>query len=148
MRFMKGGELYYHLAEAHKFTEERARFYTAQLALGLGHLHSKNFVYRDLKLENILMDEDGNVYVSDFGMAKQLKRGEKTYTFCGTPEYLSPEVLLEKGCNLSTDWWSLGVLCYEMMYGWPPFYNENQQIMFKLIVEGKLKFPDTPPVSK
>jgi len=99
MQFMKGGELFQHLRVSRKFEEKRAKFYSAQLALGLGHLHSKDIVYRDLKLENILMDELGNVYVSDFGMSKQIKSDELAMTFCGTPEYLSPEVILGQGCD-------------------------------------------------
>lgn len=124
MQFMKGGELFQHLRISRRFEEKRARFYSAQLALGLGHLHSKNIVYRDLKLENILMDDVGNVYVSDFGMAKMIKQNELAMTFCGTPEYLSPEVILGHGCDQTTDWWSLGILTYEMMFGLPPFYNK------------------------
>ena len=83
-----------------------------QIALGLGHLHDKDFIYRDLKLENVLMDEAGNVCLTDFGMAKIVKDGEMAQTFCGTPEYLAPEVLVGRGYNKSADWWSLGILTY------------------------------------
>lgn len=93
-----------------KFEEKRARFYVCQLALGLGHLHSKNIIYRDLKLENILMDELGNVYLTDFGMAKILKGNDLAMTFCGTPEYLCPELIRGEGCDRTADWWSLGIL--------------------------------------
>jgi serum/glucocorticoid-regulated kinase 2 len=95
-----------------RFEEKRAKFYAAQLSMGIGHLHSKNIIYRDLKLENVLMDDFGNVYVSDFGMAKMVKSNELAMTFCGTPEYLSPEVILGHGCDHTTDWWSLGILTY------------------------------------
>lgn len=122
---MKGGELFQHLRMARKFDEKRAKFYVAELLLGLGHLHSKDIVYRDLKLENILMDDVGNVYLTDFGMAKIVRKNELAMTFCGTPEYLCPEVILGYGCDRTADWWSLGILTYEMMYGLPPFYNKN-----------------------
>ena len=90
------------------------------------------------------MDDLGNVYLTDFGMAKIVRKNELAMTFCGTPEYLSPEVILGYGCDRTADWWSLGILTYEMMYGLPPFYNKNQTIMFKLIKEGELRFPDRP----
>jgi len=103
-----------------KFEEKRAKFYTSELILGLGHLHSKDIIYRDLKLENILMDDLGNVFLTDFGtssihnlgMAKIVRKNELAMTFCGTPEYLSPEVILGYGCDRTADWWSLGILTY------------------------------------
>jgi serum/glucocorticoid-regulated kinase 2 len=105
---------------ARKFEEKRAKFYTAELILALGHLHTKDIIYRDLKLENILMDDIGNVYLTDFGnnnhyyihlgMAKIVRKNELAMTFCGTPEYLCPEVILGYGCDLTADWWSLGIL--------------------------------------
>lgn len=93
MQFMRGGELFQHLSNAKKFPEKQAKFYAMQIALGLGHLHSKDFIYRDLKLENVLMDDNGNVSLTDFGMAKIVRDGEIAKTFCGTAEYLAPEVL-------------------------------------------------------
>ena len=118
-----------------------------QIALGLGHLHHKDFIYRDLKLENVLMDELGNVHLTDFGIAKIIRDGETAKTFCGTPEYLAPEVLEGGGYDKSADWWSLGVLTYEMMHGLPPFYNKSQSLMFKLIKEGQLKFSEKVKLS-
>lgn len=106
-----------------------------QIALGLGHLHEKDFIYRDLKLENVLMDENGNVCLTDFGMAKVVREGEVAKTFCGTPEYLAPEVLSGGGYDKLADWWSLGILGYEMIHGLPPFYNKAQSMMFKMIRE-------------
>lgn len=143
MQFMRGGELFQHLSNAKKFSEKQAKFYAMQIALGLGHLHSKDFIYRDLKLENVLMDDNGNVSLTDFGMAKIVRDGEIARTFCGTAEYLAPEVLEGQGYDKTADWWSLGILTYEMMHGLPPFYDsKSQSQMFKLIKEGEVKFPE------
>lgn len=147
MEYMKGGELFFHLKEARKFSEERAKFYGAQIGLGLGHLHEQNIVYRDLKPENIIMDELGNVYLTDFGMAKFLGEGGSTQSFVGTPEYLAPEIISCAGHNTTADWWSFGVLLYEMMVGIPPFYNQNVQLMYELIQHGDLRFPQRNPLS-
>jgi serum/glucocorticoid-regulated kinase 2 len=147
MAFMKGGELFFHLKEAKKFPENQARFYAAQIALGLSHLHEKNIVYRDLKPENVLMDEFGNVHLTDFGMAKLLPPNSTTMSFVGTPEYLAPEIITGRGHGLTADWWSFGILIYEMMVGIPPFYNQNVQLMYELIQHGDLKFPQRNPLS-
>jgi len=148
MHFMRGGELFQHLRNARRFTESRAKFYVAIIAMALGHLHSLGVIYRDLKPENILMDENGFVFLTDFGMAKELKQGEVAMSFCGTPEYLAPEIITGEGHNKEADWWSLGILAYETMYGIPPFYNQNQMIMYDLIRECNLSFPQTPDISK
>lgn len=147
MAFMKGGELFFHLKESRTFAEDRARFYAAQICLALGHLHEQNIVYRDLKPENILMDEEGNVCLTDFGMAKHLDEGAVAQSFCGTPEYLAPEIVAGRGHNKAADWWSYGVLLYEMLVGIPPFYNQNVQLMYELIQFGDLKFPQRRPLS-
>ncbi|MES1913063.1 MAG: hypothetical protein MHM6MM_005293 [Cercozoa sp. M6MM] len=142
--FCAGGELFFHLARAGKFTEERARFYAAEIVLALEYLHSHGVVYRDLKPENCLLDDDGHVRLTDFGLSKagvDFEGGDTTYSFCGTPEYLAPEVLRRVGHNQVADWWSLGALLYEMLTGIPPFYSRDRKRLFKQILERKLQFP-------
>jgi len=147
MQFMRGGELFQHLRTDQFFPEWRAKFYVGIVAMALGHLHSKNIIYRDLKPENILMDEKGFVYLTDFGMAKELPKGELAMSFCGTPEYLAPEIITGEGHGREADWWSLGILAYETLFGIPPFYSENQMLMYDLIRECNLRFADSPTVS-
>jgi len=132
-----GGELFWHLQKEGRFSEDRARFYIAELVLALEHLHKYNIVYRDLKPENILLDATGHIALCDFGLSKpDLSNDQLTNTFCGTTEYLAPEVLLdEKGYGKHVDFWSLGVLLFEMCCGWSPFYAEQTQEMYRLICE-------------
>ncbi|KAL0949558.1 hypothetical protein HGRIS_009607 [Hohenbuehelia grisea] len=141
--FKSGGELFWHLQRETRFSEERARFYIAELILALEHLHKYNIVYRDLKPENILLDATGHVALCDFGLSKaDLRADELTTTFCGTTEYLAPEILLdEQGYSKIVDFWSLGVLLFEMCCGWSPFYAEDTQQMYKNICFGKIRFP-------
>ena len=141
MPFLNGGELFQHLRKFRTFDEEKVRFYGAQIALALQYLHEKGIVYRDLKPENILMDESGYLRLADFGMAKKLKDNEKAMSFCGTPEYLAPEIITGEGHDKSADWWSFGILIYEMLCGLPPFYVENLERMYEMIKTGPLKFP-------
>jgi len=148
MQFMRGGELFQHLKNAKRFPEARAKFYVALIASAIGHLHSKDIIYRDLKPENILMDDDGYVYLTDFGMAKFLKKDTLAMSFCGTPEYLAPEIITGEGHAKEADWWSLGILAFETMFGIPPFYHQNQSTMYELIKDSKLKFPAIPEVSE
>ncbi|WWC71066.1 uncharacterized protein I206_105019 [Kwoniella pini CBS 10737] len=138
-----GGELFWHLQKEGRFSEDRARFYIAELILALEHLHKYDIVYRDLKPENILLDATGHVALCDFGLSKpDLSDDKLTNTFCGTTEYLAPEVLLdEKGYGKHVDFWSLGVLLFEMCCGWSPFYAEQTQEMYRLICYGKIRFP-------
>lgn len=110
MNFIRGGELFQHLKKSKIFDEERTKFYAAQIGLALQHLHSKGIIYRDLKPENILMDEEGYLKLADFGMAKMLKYNEKAMSFCGTPEYLAPEIITGDGYDFTADWWSYGIL--------------------------------------
>ncbi|KAF9476544.1 AGC/Akt protein kinase [Pholiota conissans] len=141
LAFVNGGELFHHLQREQRFDEERARFYSAELLLALEHLHELDVVYRDLKPENILLDYTGHIALCDFGLCKlNMKDNEKTNTFCGTPEYLAPEILSGNGYDKSIDWWTLGVLLYEMLAGLPPFYDEVTDKMYEKILNDPLVF--------
>jgi len=142
MRFVKGGELFRHLVEVRKFPETTAKFFAAQVALALAHLHSKKIIYRDLKPENVLVGEDGYLLVADFGLAKSVQDGELANSFCGTAEYLAPEMLIGNGHDYTVDWWALGILIYEMVVGIPPFFHKNKHRMYFLIRESPVNFPD------
>ncbi|KAK0387585.1 hypothetical protein NLU13_3831 [Sarocladium strictum] len=141
--YMSGGELFWHLQKEGRFDERRAKFYIAELILAIQHLHQNDIVYRDLKPENILLDANGHIALCDFGLSKaNLTKNDTTNTFCGTTEYLAPEVLLdESGYTKMVDFWSLGVLVFEMCCGWSPFYAEDTQQMYKNIAFGKVRFP-------
>ncbi|KAK5990632.1 Serine/threonine-protein kinase SCH9 [Cladobotryum mycophilum] len=141
--YMSGGELFWHLQKEGRFDEARAKFYIAELILAIQHLHNNDIVYRDLKPENILLDANGHIALCDFGLSKaNLTKNDTTNTFCGTTEYLAPEVLLdESGYTKMVDFWSLGVLVFEMCCGWSPFYAEDTQQMYKNIAFGKVRFP-------
>jgi serine/threonine protein kinase len=130
-----------HLRKAYRFTEDRTKFYAAEIILALDYLHTLGIVYRDLKPENILIDRKGHLALTDFGLSKAgMEDGEKSYTFCGTPEYVAPEILyckahydrpLEKGHDRTVDYYSLGALIYEMLSGAPPFYSKDKRLMLK-----------------
>ncbi|CAD8139920.1 unnamed protein product [Paramecium pentaurelia] len=141
MKFMRGGELFKHLRDKKRFPEATAQFYAASILLGIEHLHSISVIYRDLKPENILMDEFGYIKMSDYGLAKFLKQGEKTYSFVGTPEYLAPEIIKQNGHSFEVDWWSFGILIYEMLVGRPPFFSQSQSQLFRAIIESDIVFP-------
>jgi len=144
MDYINGGELFYHLQKDHKFTPDRAKFYCAEIALGLEYLHNSGVIYRDLKPENILLNADGHICLTDFGISKEglLAEDSRTATFCGTPEYLAPEVLEGKGYTKAVDWWSFGTLMYEMLTGLPPFYAQDVQQMYFKIMHAKLELAD------
>ncbi|XP_060571359.1 RAC-alpha serine/threonine-protein kinase-like isoform X2 [Ruditapes philippinarum] len=144
MEYVNGGELFFHLSRERVFAEERTKFYGAEIISALGYLHENNIVYRDLKLENLLLDKDGHIKIADFGLCKEeMFFGASTKTFCGTPEYLAPEVLEDNDYGRAVDWWGTGVVMYEMMCGRLPFYNRDHDVLFELILLQQVKFPRT-----
>ena len=141
--YFTGGELFFHLKNGGCFPEERAKFYAAEITLALQCLHENGIIYRDLKPENVLLDDEGHIKLTDFGLSKEdIAGNQMTHTFCGTPEYLAPEVIKGSWYGKSVDWWSMGTLLYEMLTGLPPFYNENLHLMYERIVTMPLTFPD------
>jgi serine/threonine protein kinase len=145
--YVPGGELFTRLKEDGKFSEGRARLYAAELALAIGHLHSHGFIYRDLKPENILLDRDGHLKITDFGLVKpeMTSASATTSTFCGTPEYVAPEMLRQQPYTKSVDWWSYGILVYEMLAGIPPFYDDNTNRMYRRIMNEEISYPPNFP---
>ena len=139
MDYINGGELFYHLKRSKVFSIERGRFYAAEILLGLEYLHSQGVVYRDLKAENILLDTTGHVKLTDFGLSKKIFAPEnfKTFSFCGTPDYLAPEILLGTGHDKAVDYWSFGILLYEMLSGELPFYSSCKKDLYKKIVKNE-----------
>uniref|UniRef100_A0A3Q3NCY5 Serine/threonine-protein kinase Sgk1 n=1 Tax=Mastacembelus armatus TaxID=205130 RepID=A0A3Q3NCY5_9TELE len=137
--FINGGELFFHLQKERTFPEPRAKFYIAEMASALGYLHSLNIVYRDLKPENILLDHEGHIVLTDFGLCKEgISQADTTTTFCGTPEYLAPEVLRKQPYDNTVDWWCLGSVLYEMLFGLPPFYSRDTHEMYDNILHKPL----------
>ncbi|XP_073711813.1 cGMP-dependent protein kinase 2 [Misgurnus anguillicaudatus] len=141
MEFCSGGEIWTKLKEAGRFEENIAVFVTACVVEAYAYLHKKGILYRDLKPENLMLDFRGYVKLVDFGFAKELSRGEKTYSFCGTPEYMSPEIIQNQGHDFAADFWSLGVLVYELLVGSPPFSSSEPQKIYAKILDGVLNFP-------
>lgn len=144
MEYVNGGELFFHLSRERIFSEDRTRFYGAEIISAIDYLHKKGIIYRDLKLENLLLDKDGHIKIADFGLCKEdITWGNTTKTFCGTPEYLAPEVLEDNDYGRAVDWWGVGVVMYEMMIGRLPFYNRDHDILFELILMEEVRFPKT-----
>lgn len=139
--YMPQGELFKLLEQYIRFTPALASFYAAQIVQFFHHMHTHGMIYRDLKPENILMQKNGYIKVTDFGFVKSLSVGQRTYTLCGTPEYLAPEVILNKGHNKAADWYTLGILIYELTVGRPPFQNEDPYKIFEMITNNKILFP-------
>eukprot|EP00049_Salpingoeca_infusionum_P017562 m.353468 g.353468 ORF g.353468 m.353468 type:complete len:471 (+) comp16770_c0_seq1:146-1558(+) len=143
LEYVNGGELFFHLSREKVFTEDRAKFYIGEITLAITYLHDHGIIYRDLKLENLLLDRHGHVKITDFGLCKQeITFGATTTTFCGTPEYLAPEILEDNDYGRAVDWWGVGVVLYEMMCGHLPFYNRNHEILFDLILHEPIRLPD------
>uniref|UniRef100_A0A670IG98 non-specific serine/threonine protein kinase n=1 Tax=Podarcis muralis TaxID=64176 RepID=A0A670IG98_PODMU len=140
--FLRGGDLFTRLSKEVMFTEEDVKFYLAELALALDHLHSLGIIYRDLKPENILLDEEGHIKLTDFGLSKEsIDHEKKAYSFCGTVEYMAPEVVNRRGHTQSADWWSFGVLMFEMLTGTLPFQGKDRKETMTLILKAKLGMP-------
>ncbi|MCJ8731075.1 hypothetical protein PDJAM_G00191690 [Pangasius djambal] len=141
MEFVNGGDLMFHIQKSRKFEENRARFYAAEITCALIFLHDKGIIYRDLKLDNVLLDRDGHCKLADFGMCKEgMFEGAATGTFCGTPDYIAPEILQEMLYGPSVDWWALGVLLYEMLSGHAPFEAENEDDLFECILNEEIVY--------
>ena len=141
--YCAGGELFFHLSKVGKFSESRAAFYAAEIVLALEYIHQLDIVYRDLKPENVLLDARGHVRLTDFGLSKEgiSCSSSGANSFCGTPEYLAPEILNRQGHGNAVDWWSLGALLFEMLTGLPPFYCRDRERLFQKIRQGHLEYP-------
>lgn len=140
LEFVPGGEVFSHLRREGRFSNDASRLYCAEIVLAFQYLHKPpTIVYRDLKPENLLLTRKGHIKITDFGFAKIVE--DRTWTLCGTPEYLAPEIIQSKGHGKSVDWWALGVLCFEMLAGYPPFYDENPFGIYQKILSGKIDWP-------
>jgi serine/threonine protein kinase len=139
MEFVVGGELLLHLKYSGKFNDEKAKFYTAELILFFEYLHGQNYIYRDLKPENVLLDSMGHIKVIDFGFSKKLYG--RTQSFCGTPEYMAPEMIMKLPYDCSIDFWSLGIFIYEMLTGSPPYTGRTPQEIYQKILYNKIEIP-------
>jgi len=139
LEFVNGGELFSHLRKEGRLPNDDALFYAGQIVLAFAYLHSMHIVYRDLKPENLLIDCGGYMKITDFGFAKVVE--DRTWTLCGTPEYLAPEIIQSKGHGRAVDWWALGILMFEMLAGYPPFYDENPFGIYQKVLAGTIDFP-------
>ncbi|CAG8448622.1 664_t:CDS:2 [Acaulospora morrowiae] len=139
MDYVVGGELFSILRKNQRFPDHVAKFYAAEVILAFEYLHSKDIIYRDLKPENLLLDRNGHIKITDFGFAKHVP--DITWTLCGTPDYLAPEIIQSKGYGKAVDWYSLGVLIFEMLAGYPPFYDDDHVKLYEKILAGRIKYP-------
>jgi len=142
MDFINGGELFHHLSIEKRFSDDRAKFYAAEIVSGMEYLHAHGVIYRDLKPENLLLSHKGHIVMTDFGLSKEGLHAEdsRTATFCGTPEYLAPEIIKGEDYTKSIDWWSVGTLIYEMLTGLPPFYTDDEENMYHKIMTADIDF--------
>jgi len=139
LEFINGGELFSHLRKEGRLADADAKFYAGEIVLAFAYLHGKNIIYRDLKPENLLIDCDGHMKITDFGFAKVVE--DRTWTLCGTPEYLAPEIIQSKGHGKAVDWWALGILIFEMLAGYPPFYDENPFGIYQKVLANRVDYP-------
>jgi len=139
LEYVNGGELFSFLRKEGRLPNDHARFYAGEIILAFAYLHSMHIVYRDLKPENLLIDCEGHIKITDFGFAKVVE--DRTWTLCGTPEYLAPEIIQSKGHGKGVDWWALGILMFEMLAGYPPFYDENPFGIYQKVLAGRIDFP-------
>lgn len=144
LEYCPGGELFNLLAKKRRFSEDQTRFYAAQIILAIEHLHAKDIVYRDLKPENVLIDAQGYIRITDFGLSRQnVGDSSGAKSICGTPEYLAPEIVMRLEYGKAVDWWTVGSIIYEMLVGAPPFYTENRQELFERIKFDVPKYPNS-----
>ncbi|GAB4856225.1 Serine/threonine-protein kinase AtPK2/AtPK19 [Ancistrocladus abbreviatus] len=139
--FVNGGHLFFQLYNHGLFREDLARIYAAEIVSAVSHLHANGIMHRDLKPENILLDADGHVVLTDFGLAKQFQENERSNSMCGTVEYMAPEIVMGKGHDKAADWWSVGVLIFEMLTGKPPFVGGNRDKVQQKVIKDKIKLP-------
>mmetsp|Transcript_91090 Transcript_91090/g.181110 ORF Transcript_91090/g.181110 Transcript_91090/m.181110 type:complete len:384 (-) Transcript_91090:268-1419(-) len=139
LEYINGGELFSYMRRQGRLPNDDTRFYAGEITLALAYLHDLNVIYRDLKPENLLIDCMGHVKITDFGFAKVVE--DKTWTLCGTPEYLAPEIIQSKGHGKAVDWWALGVLMFEMLAGYPPFFDNTPFGIYQKVLAGKIEYP-------
>ncbi|KAJ2610067.1 Serine/threonine kinase, partial [Coemansia sp. RSA 1804] len=142
MEYISGGDLMMHVQKLGSFGERRAKFFACEVLLGLAYFHKAGIIYRDLKLDNIMLDNEGHVKIADYGLCKEnMGYGQTTITFCGTPEFMAPEIVLEQRYGRAVDWWAFGVLIYEMILGTSPFHGEDENEIFDSILEDEILYP-------